>query len=82
MVDTTDLTVTAAVAAAPPDFVSVGRRWTSVARQWPALPLAILVPFVLVALFGVGFLGERLGPLNWAGIALIALGAWFVTLRS
>jgi peptide/nickel transport system permease protein len=51
MVDTTDLTVTAAVAAAPPDFVSVGRRWTSVARQWPALPLAILVPFVLVALF-------------------------------
>jgi peptide/nickel transport system permease protein len=51
MVDITDLTGTAAVAAAPPDFVSVGRRWTSVARQWPALPLAILVPFVLVALF-------------------------------
>jgi transporter family protein len=37
---------------------------------------------VLVALFGVGFLGERLAPVNWAGIALIALGAWFVTLRS
>ena len=36
---------------------------------------------VLVAVFGVLFLGEKLGPLNWAGIALIALGAWLVTLR-
>jgi peptide/nickel transport system permease protein len=50
MVDTTELTSTAVVAA-PPDFASVGQRWTSLARQWPALPLAILVPFVLVALF-------------------------------
>ncbi|HEV2285076.1 MAG TPA: EamA family transporter [Steroidobacteraceae bacterium] len=37
---------------------------------------------VLVALFGVGFLGERLSMLNWLGIALIAAGAWFVTLRA
>jgi len=37
---------------------------------------------VLVALFGVGFLGERLAPVNWAGIAFIALGAWLVALRS
>ena len=36
---------------------------------------------VLVALFGVGFLGERLSPVNWLGIAMIATGAWFVTLR-
>ena len=36
---------------------------------------------VLVALFGVGFLGERLAPLNWLGIALVAAGAWLVTLR-
>ena len=36
---------------------------------------------VLVALFGVGFLGERLGPVNWLGILMIAAGAWFVTLR-
>ena len=36
---------------------------------------------VLVAIFGVVFLGERLAPVNWAGIALIALGAWLVTLR-
>ncbi|NDW04771.1 EamA family transporter [Jiella pacifica] len=36
---------------------------------------------VLVAIFGVVFLGEKLAPVNWAGIALIALGAWLVTLR-
>jgi peptide/nickel transport system permease protein len=51
MVDTTELTSTAVVAAAPRDFASVGSRWTSRARQLPVLPLAILVPFVLVALF-------------------------------
>jgi bacterial/archaeal transporter family protein len=36
---------------------------------------------VLVALFGVAFLGERLGPLNWLGVAMMAVGAWFVTIR-
>ena len=36
---------------------------------------------VLVAVFGVSFLGERLSALNWLGIALIAAGAWFVTLK-
>jgi len=37
---------------------------------------------VLVAIFGVGFLGERLAPVNWLGILMIAAGAWLVTLRS
>ena len=36
---------------------------------------------VLVAVFGVAFLGERLSVLNWLGIALIGTGAWLVTLR-
>ena len=36
---------------------------------------------VLVALFGVGFLGEKLAPVNWLGVVLIATGAWLVTLR-
>jgi bacterial/archaeal transporter family protein len=36
---------------------------------------------VLVALFGAGFLGERLSTLNWVGVALIAAGAWCVMLR-
>jgi len=36
---------------------------------------------VLVAAFGVTFLGERLSPINWVGVALIAAGAWLVSLR-
>src|SRR5262249_41706991 len=35
---------------------------------------------VLVAVFGVLFLGEKLGALNWAGVILIALGAVMVAL--
>jgi transporter family protein len=35
---------------------------------------------VLVAVFGVLFLGEKLSLLNWAGVALIALGAVLVAL--
>lgn len=34
---------------------------------------------VLVAIFGVMFLGERLSGANWIGVALIALGAILVT---
>ncbi|HEY5217495.1 MAG TPA: EamA family transporter [Pseudolabrys sp.] len=36
---------------------------------------------VLVALFGVAFLGERLTAPNWLGIALIAAGAILVAYR-
>ena len=36
---------------------------------------------VLVALFGALFLGERLAPLNWLGVALMAGGAWLVAVR-
>lgn len=36
---------------------------------------------VLVAIFGVIFLGERLSAPNWLGIALIALGAILVAYR-
>jgi len=35
---------------------------------------------VLVAIFSVGFLGEKLSSVNWLGIALIAAGAWLVAL--
>ena len=37
---------------------------------------------VLVAIFGVSFLGERLAPVNWLGIVMMAAGAWLVTLRA
>jgi transporter family protein len=36
---------------------------------------------VLVAVFGVVFLGERLSGLNWAGMALIACGAVLVAFK-
>ena len=39
-----------AALAAPPD-AGERRRWLARARQWPLLPLVILVPFVLLALF-------------------------------
>ena len=37
---------------------------------------------VLVAVFGVVFLGERLSTPNWLGVALIAAGAVLVAYRS
>jgi bacterial/archaeal transporter family protein len=37
---------------------------------------------VLVAAFGVAFLGERLSGINWAGVALIGLGALLVALKA
>ena len=37
---------------------------------------------VLVAIFGVAFLGERLSGLNWAGIVLIAAGAGLVAYQA
>jgi transporter family protein len=36
---------------------------------------------VLVALFGVVFLGERLSGLNWLGVAFIGAGALLVALK-
>jgi transporter family protein len=36
---------------------------------------------VLVALFGVAFLGERLSPVNWIGVVLIAGGVIMLTSR-
>ena len=36
---------------------------------------------VLVAVFGVIFLGEKLSGLNWLGIALIGAGTILVALR-
>jgi transporter family protein len=37
---------------------------------------------VLVAVFGVTFLGERLSGLGWAGIGLIAVGAVLVAIQA
>jgi bacterial/archaeal transporter family protein len=37
---------------------------------------------ILVALFGVAFLGERLSLTNWAGVCLIAAGAILVAFKA
>jgi bacterial/archaeal transporter family protein len=47
------------------------------ARVAPVDKLSI----VLVAVFGVAFLGERLTPVNWLGIILIGCGALFVVYK-
>jgi transporter family protein len=36
---------------------------------------------VLVAIFAAVFLGERLSPVNWTGVALIAAGAVLVAMK-
>jgi transporter family protein len=37
---------------------------------------------VMVAVFSVAFLGERLSGYNWLGVALIAAGAVFVAWKT
>ena len=51
MVSTIDETNTALAALAPPEFAAPRRRWAGLARNLPVVPVAILVPFVLIALF-------------------------------
>ena len=41
----------APAAAAPHEFARVGGRWIRLAGQLPLIPLAILVPFILIAVF-------------------------------
>ncbi len=49
----------------------------SAARVAPVDKLSV----VLVAVFGVAFLGERLSARNWLGVAMIAGGAVLVAFR-
>jgi peptide/nickel transport system permease protein len=51
MVSTIEETRASPVPIGAREFASVPRRWTSLARQLPVLPIAILVPFILIALF-------------------------------
>src|SRR5580704_3846615 len=51
MVSAIEETSVTEVAVAPREFAGVGGRSISWAGQLPVLPLAILVPFILVALF-------------------------------
>jgi len=53
------------------------RRLGDAARVAPVDKLSV----ILVALFGVTFLGERLSATNWLGVALVGGGVLLLTLR-
>lgn len=63
--------------------LATGASWLSYFRALAIGDAARVAPIdklsvVLVAIFGVVFLGERLTPSNWLGVALIAAGATLV----
>ena len=51
MVDILEPTRAPAAVSAPREFASVGGRWIRLARELPLVPLTILVPFILIAVF-------------------------------
>ena len=66
--------------------LATGASWLSYFRALKIGDAARVAPIdklnvVLVALFGVVFLGERLSGLNWLGVACIAAGAILVAYR-
>ena len=66
--------------------LATGASWLCYFRALQLGDAALVAPIdklsvVLVALFGVTILGERLSGLNWLGIALIAGGAILVAYR-
>ncbi len=66
--------------------LATGASWLSYFRALKIGDAARVAPIdklsvVLVALFGVVFLGERLSGLNWLGVAFIAAGAILVAYR-
>ena len=66
--------------------LATGASWLSYFRALQLGPAARVAPIdklsvVLVAVFGVLFLGERLSGPNWFGVALIAAGAVLVAYR-
>jgi transporter family protein len=67
--------------------IATGASWLCYFRALKLGEAARVAPIdklsvVLVALFGVVFLGERLSGLSWAGIGLIATGALLVALQA
>lgn len=66
--------------------LGTGASWLCYFRALKLGPATLVAPIdklsvVLVAVFGVVFLGERLSAPNWLGIALIAVGAMLVAYR-
>jgi transporter family protein len=66
--------------------LGTGASWLCYFRALKLGPATLVAPIdklsvVLVALFGVVFLGERPSASNWLGIALIAAGAVVIVLK-
>ena len=66
--------------------LGTGASWLCYFRALKLGPATLVAPIdklsvVLVALFGVVFLGERPSASNWLGIALIAAGAVLIVLK-
>jgi bacterial/archaeal transporter family protein len=67
--------------------LGTGASWLCYFRALKLGPATLVAPIdklsvVLVALFGVVFLGERPSPQGWIGIALIAAGAILIALKA
>jgi len=66
--------------------LATGASWVCYFRALKVGPASQVAPIdklsvILVALFGVLFLGERLTGVNWLGVAFIAAGAILVAYR-
>ena len=66
--------------------LGTGSSWLCYFRALKLGPATLVAPIdklsvVLVALFGVVFLGERPSPQGWIGIALIAAGAVLIAIK-
>ena len=66
--------------------LATGASWLCYFRALQIGDAALVAPIdklsvVLVAIFGVAFLGERLSGLNWLGVSFIAGGAVLVAYR-
>ncbi|MGA7070408.1 EamA family transporter [Bradyrhizobium sp.] len=66
--------------------LGTGASWLCYFRALKLGPATLVAPIdklsvVLVALFGVTFLGERPSPYGWIGIALIAAGAVLIAFK-
>jgi transporter family protein len=60
--------------------LATGASWLCYFRALSRGPASLVAPVdklsvVLVAIFGAVFLAERLGPFQWAGVALVGTGA-------
>jgi transporter family protein len=67
--------------------LATGASWLCYYRALKLGPASKVAPIdkmsvVLVALFAFAFLGERLSPRNWLGVAFIAGGAILVAMKS